>query len=266
MTGEIRPYRLALISTSRASDAGHLAAFDLASIADELGIEYRLVGGNAVSVLTAVHQVTDLVPDRETADADFGAEPVVIANPDLLARLVAHGYEQEGGNRFRRTVETDERELALVIDVLAPSYHGRLRTNQQYGELYVDEIPGLALAIARPATEVNVEVRLTSGRTIKYHTPLPDVVSALCMKAHSYVGRLAERDAVDIWRLLEVALAAGVTAQTWPRGASATQAARTLHRHFGVGGAGPAHATQDRAKQTRIRALVTRVVARPIDR
>ena len=238
MTGEIRPYRLALISTSRASDAGHLAAFDLASIADELGIEYRLVGGNAVSVLTAVHQVTDLVPDRETADADFGAEPVVIANPDLLARLVAYGYEQEEGNRFRRTVET-ESELALVIDVLAPSYHGRLRTNQQCGELYVDEIPGLALALARPATEVTVEVRLTSGTTIKYHTPLPDVVSALCMKAHSYVGRLAERDAVDIWRLLEAALAAGVTVQTWPRGASATEAARTLHHHFGVGGAGP---------------------------
>lgn len=67
------PSRLILPSLTRAADAGHLAAADIAEIAGAIGAEYRLVGGNAVSLLVWHHQVTDLVPARETVDADFGA-------------------------------------------------------------------------------------------------------------------------------------------------------------------------------------------------
>ena len=56
------PTRIELVSTSRAGDGGYLAAADLAEIAAELNIDYRLIGGNAVSLLAAIHDVTDLVP------------------------------------------------------------------------------------------------------------------------------------------------------------------------------------------------------------
>jgi len=64
---------LELSSTSRASDAGFLAAVDLSAVARELDAEYRLIGGMAVTLLVAAHGASGLAPDRETADADFGA-------------------------------------------------------------------------------------------------------------------------------------------------------------------------------------------------
>jgi hypothetical protein len=56
-----------LAATSRSGDAGYLAAHDLAGIADELGLEYRLVGGVSVALLTQVHGVADLSVDAVPA-------------------------------------------------------------------------------------------------------------------------------------------------------------------------------------------------------
>jgi hypothetical protein len=230
-------------------------------------VPYRLVGGNAVSLLAAVHGVSDRVPARETADADFGAEYPVIADPRLLAALLDRGYRQAEGNRFLRQHTLPSLDAAaapvrdLIIDVLAPSYQGRLVTNQPHGPLVVDEVPGLALALARPGTPVAVEVQLTSGHRLATDLLLPDVVSAICLKAYAYAGRFTPRDAVDLWRLLEAAAAAGVTAATWPTGATATAAANVLSQHFGWPGAqGPARASARPPDQTRIRALVAHVV------
>ncbi|KQS71147.1 hypothetical protein [Modestobacter sp. Leaf380] len=106
-----------------------------------------------------------------------------------------------------------------------------------------------------------IDVRLTSGHDLVADLTLPDVVSAICLKAHAYTGRMTDRDAVDLWRLLEVALAAGVTAATWPTGPTASDAAVVLRQHFGrPGSPGTARATRDPAQQTRIRALVGHVV------
>lgn len=82
---------LELLSTSRATDGAWLAAADIAAIAaiaDSLGAEYRLVGGNAVTLLTHVHGVSGGVPERETADADMGVPMQVCADPSLVAALV----------------------------------------------------------------------------------------------------------------------------------------------------------------------------------
>lgn len=261
------PY-LVLASASLAGDAAFLAAADLASIAAELDVEYRLVGGNAVSLLVALHGVTHLVPPRETADADFGAEYPVIADPRLLEALLRYGYIQKEGNRFTRehTLPTldaadDDPRWDLVVDVLAPSYGGRLVANQAHGALVVDEIPGLSLALARPGSLVTAEVRLTSGHEIVTDLLLPDVVSAICLKAYAYAGRLTDRDAVDLWRLLEAALAAGLTPADWPSGPTGTAAAEVLRQQFGWPGApGAARASRLPAQQTRIRALVGQVV------
>lgn len=262
--------RLVLVSAGRASDAAFLAAADLAVIAGELDVPYRLVGGNAVTLLVAVHGVIDMVPARETADADFGAAYPVVADPRLLAALRERGYRQQSGNRFLRTHTlgpTTGRAAPswdLVIDVLAPSYVGRLVPNQPHGELVVDEVPGLNLALARDGTPITVEVTLTSGHTVTTALMLPDVVSAICLKAYAYAGRLTERDAVDLWRLLEAAYAAGITAATWPTGPTATEAAAVLRQHFGRPGAsGLARVGDSMRDRTRITALVAHVVGPP---
>lgn len=62
-----------LASTSRAEDSGYHAVKDVADIAAEMGSDYRLIGGHMVSLLVAFYGVTD-VPNRETADADMGAD------------------------------------------------------------------------------------------------------------------------------------------------------------------------------------------------
>lgn len=252
---------ISVISAGRAGDAGFLAADDLSRIALELQVEYRLIGGNAVTLLVAAHGVSELVPTRETADADFGADYGVVADPRLPAALYGRGYKRESGNRFRRRLATSQGELDLVIDVLAPAYVGRLRTNQTHGELVVDEVPGLALALARPATRVRVDVRLTSGTRLVTVLAIPDVASALCLKAYAYRGRFEARDALDIWRLLEAAHAAGIGAADWPKGGVGLDAARILHSHFGLPSSrGPLSATASRRHQARIRALVAQVV------
>ena len=257
--GNAGVWSVTLASTSRANDAALRAAADIARIAATLDVEFRLVGGNAVTLLTAVHQVADRVPTRETADADFAAGYDVVADPRLLRALLEAGYEQEGGNRFRRLDPHQGDEM--VIDVLAPSYEARLVPNQQHGELTVDEVPGVAFALQRPSTLVDVTATLTTGATVSVRLPLPDVVSALCLKAYAYGGRFAARDALDVWRLLEAAHAAGVRSQDWPTSATGRDAARILGQHFGrVASAGPTDASTDRRAQARIRALVVEVV------
>lgn len=260
---------LVLGSLSRAGDAGYLAAKDVADIAAALAVPYRLIGGNAVTLLTAVHGATDRVPARETSDADFAASYQVVGDPRLLPALTGRGYTQVKGNRFMRTLalpaQTSPPAVAgswdLVMDVLAPSYQDRMISNQSHGQLVVDEVPGLAFALGRPATHVQIEVRLTSGHELQATLELPDLLSALVLKTYAYTGRYADRDALDLWRLLEAGAAAGITSQDWPPGPSTTYAAGTLRQFFGrPAAAGLGQASQRRADQTRIVALVSALV------
>lgn len=153
---------LELVSTSRAQDAAYLALNDLAALASRIGGDYRIIGGHMVTLLVAASGATG-VPDRETADADFGAPFSVIRDRRLLDELYNRGYRQTGAaNRFERNIG----DLPLTIDVLAPSYSGRHEPNQAHGELVVDEIPGLGYALAQPARQITAGVRLTDGAEI----------------------------------------------------------------------------------------------------
>jgi len=88
-------------------------------------LEYRLIGGIGVALLTAVHAVSARVPARETADADLGAHHSVLADPELIPSLTRLGYQQIQGNRFERTIVTSDGDLdlahirALLLDVVA---------------------------------------------------------------------------------------------------------------------------------------------------
>ena len=82
------PFSVRLHSFGRASDAAYLAAADITKLAADLQMDYRLVGGNAVTLLVAAHGVTTQVPGRETADADLGLGHRIVADPRLLPALV----------------------------------------------------------------------------------------------------------------------------------------------------------------------------------
>jgi hypothetical protein len=116
--------RLSLLSTSRSGDAGYLAAKDLAEIAATLEVDYRLVGGNAVSLLVAASGAASTVPGRETADADFGAAFEVIGDP----RLPAVGLVLEG-LCVRRAAPRQGRPRHLA----SPGGRGRIR--RRFGRL-----------------------------------------------------------------------------------------------------------------------------------
>ena len=249
-----------LAATSNAEDAAWLAVADVAAVATDLGIDYRLIGGNSVALLVRVHDATTQVPDRATADADMGVSFEVCADPRLVPALTALGYDRQSGNRFLRTQGT----RPLVIDVLAPSYRGRLMSNQPHGDLVVDEIPGLLDALRLPPILVALRAIPTDATQVDVRVPPPDVRAALVMKAHAYAGRLGDNDALDIWRLLHSAENAGHTAADWPTGSTARDAAVLLHRHFGApSSGGPRRATPNRTNQARIRALVAHVVPNP---
>lgn len=256
---------LTLTSTSRAADAGFLTLADLSSIAAELLLDHRIVGGHMVTLLTAAHGVAEQVPMRETLDADFAALPTVIADPRLPRALAERGYQRgEASNRFVRDHPDKHGQLKLVVDVLAPSYQNALVPNQRHGDLVVDEVPGLILALHRPAAVLHVEVELTNADELSLVVSLPDVTSALCVKALAYRGRFAEKDAVDLWRLLNAAYAAGMTADAWPTSATGRDAADILHRFFGSSGAtGLRQVSARSADRTRMQALVRHIVARP---
>jgi hypothetical protein len=257
---------LDLVSTSNAGDAGFLAARDLAEVARELDVAYRLVGGLSVGLLTAVHGVVDLVPGRETGDADFGADARTIGDTRLPAALAGRGYVQTHGNRFVREVSRQGGGLTLAVDLLAPSYSGHLESNVPLGALSVDAVPALGLALAMDATPVDARITLSDGETFAVRLALPDVVAALCLKAFAYRGRRADRDAVDVWRLLEAARASGVGPEAWTAAGPGVRrdAAAVLQRDFaeptGPGVRAVRGSAGDRA---RVRALVRAVVGPP---
>jgi hypothetical protein len=112
-------------------------------------------------------------------------------------------------------------------------------------------------------TLVDVRVQLTSRKGLAMRLALPDLPAALCLKALAYRGRFAAKDAVDLWRLLTAAHAAGLRKEDWPGGTTGRKAAEVLHRFFGApSGTGLKQMSSVRADRTRMQALVRQVVPR----
>ena len=245
---------LDLIVASRAEEAGYLALADIAHLAAQIGIDYRIVGGQMVSLHVAASGADDPAP-RQTLDADLGVEQQVAGDPALVDGLQGLGYERpESANRFIRTARGGQR---LVIDLLAPSYGSRMRTNRRHGQMTVDEIPGLSLALALPGERVELHIQLLDDSTIDLLTVIPEIPAALCVKVLGYADRLAAKDALDVWRLLAAYRMRVLAPPPWPDKGVRREAAKILRRDFGqVAGAGVRAATNSPAEQAQIRALV----------
>lgn len=250
--------RFVIPSTARSEDGAFLAMADVAELAASIDAEYRIIGAHMVSVHTARHALD--LPLRQTGDADVGLQAKVLASSGLVQALIDRGYRQEGGNRFIRAVD----DLELAIDLLVPAYTSRIRHDRPVGDLFVDEVPGLSYALARDPFVANLRVRLTTGRYVDTAPHFPDAIAALCLKVLAFAARLEQRDAVDVWRMLEVLNADGVTVASWPDRATPRQAAERLRADFlPARGKGLRLATDQSGRQARIRALVARVVGTP---
>ena len=240
----------------------------LTAIAEASGIlaatgkltESRLIGG--VAVLLHQQRLSIDLPLRATADADFGIPPYLLREPELVAAIEERGYQKVLGNRWERPIDATR---VASVDLLIPTYRTRARDTVRVGDVVTTEVPGLAEALRRPGIEADVEIVLTDGATVGAHVLIPDAASTLGLKAWARTVRQEGRDAEDLWRCLEIALADDVTAETLDADATLSEIVPILRRELGPGGASldiiTAGVTEAEGvrRRTRIRALLAAV-------
>jgi hypothetical protein len=259
--------KLELRCTSIAEHLGFLALSDVA-IALANRPEGRVIGGHMVT-LHVLRWGLDLT--RATQDADLGVQPAIVQTPDLTDRLLAVGYSRTAGNRFERPVSglpgVDQGPHNAVIDILVPAYTSRARENRAFGDhLVTTEVPGLAFALKRAPVDLELDVTMLDGAQAVIPVRLPDEVSALVLKIMARTVRTEDRDAVDVWRALEVCQAAGIRGVDF--GPDGVEARRVLAKQFGRGGPAIREISQAQnlsneartALDTRLQALLDRVV------
>lgn len=269
--------RLALGASSVADDLGYVALSDLAEALGDLAADYRVIGGHMVTMLAARWQLGAGLY-RETGDVDLGIPPMVARDQHVVSRLKDVSYIQVAGNRFARKLvdipvgvegERDSPSPEALIDVLIPAYTSRAHENVQVGEdLSTTEVPGLHLALARPAVSLALNLRRLNGQALDCELPFADEVSALVLKSLATTVRFKDTDIADIWRCLEIAFAARLKPGDFATGAHADAAeivralfsARNGHAMQAL--AGEQHLSEVGADEryTRIRALIANVL------
>ncbi|MFC1559154.1 hypothetical protein ACFL39_01025 [Gemmatimonadota bacterium] len=208
---------LTLKARSIADDLAYTALGDVWSILNSKGDEpaARLIGGQMVS-LHAHRYGLDLY--RESLDVDVGFPQVAARDPWFVELLTERGYSRKGGNSYTRPV--DDLPEGIVehldfppeaqVDILVAPYSSRARDNVHIGEhLTTSEVPGLAEALKRPSVDLSVILERLNGMSLQTTIRLPDEVSTLILRAHAWRIRGAGTDAIDLWRALEIAVAAG---------------------------------------------------------
>lgn len=251
------------------SVAEHLGFIALSDAAEAMGEQDgRIIGGQMISLLVSRWEVNLL---RATQDADLGVRPAVVNTPDLTDRLLGMGYTRSAGNRFERPIEglpaQDGKPRNAVIDILVPSYQTRVRENRMFGDhLVTTEVPGLASALQKPAIDLEVQVRMLDEESRTIPVRLPDEVGALILKLMARTVRDEDKDAVDVWRALEVCHAAGLSQVDL--GSDRPAAHRILESQFRRGGSAIEQIAKAQnlstqataALETRIQALSLNVV------
>lgn len=155
------------------------------------------------------------------------------------------------------------------IDVLIPAYTSRARENVRVGEdLVTTEVFGLQLALARPAVTIALTMHRLNGQKLQCELPFADELSALVLKSLATKVRFKDTHIADIWRCLEIALAAGLGPGDFESGvrADAAEIIRTLfaarHEPATEALAREQHLSGEAADErfTRIRALIAHVL------
>lgn len=209
---------LTLAAASVSDDLGFVAMADLAAVLAELpDVESRIIGGHMVTLHV---QRWGLGRDlyRQTQDTDLGVPPVGVKDGQLIELLKQRGYDRTAGNTYARAIDDipasvkSGQKRSASIDLLVPAYTSRARDSVKVSDdLTTTEVLGLAEALQRPGVKVSLELHRLNGETLHAELTLPDEASGVMLKAFAWNRRGASKDAVDLWRMLEVANAAGVS-------------------------------------------------------
>jgi hypothetical protein len=265
---------LVLAAASVSDDLGFMAMADVsAALAELTDVESRIIGGHMVTLHV---QRWGLGRDlyRDTQDADLGIPPIAVKDGRLIDFLKRRGYDRTSGNTYERPVDdvpssvVGGEQHAASIDLLVPAYTSRARDSVKVSDdLTTTEVLGLAEAFLRPGIEVSLDLQRLNGEMLKAVLTLPDEASAVILKALVWDRRGATKDAVDLWRSLEVAVAAGVAPEEFSEGAG-TKSAEIARRSFEKVNAGAMKAITSaqrlseaaaQQRHTRIQALLRRV-------
>lgn len=193
-------HKIGIRSTSAAADLGFKGLADLAEVAKDE--EYRVVGGHMVYLLLFAYPTPRAI-QRTTADTDAAIDRVVAASPKLHESLLAKGYIPTSGNRYELAMSEDD---AVIIDLLVQARGGGNRMKpENLGGRQIDAVPGLNLAMNSDALWIEAHVQLNDGGQISFTVPVPDVESALVIKAAAWQSRGTDKDLHDVLTLLEIA-------------------------------------------------------------
>ncbi len=218
MAPDVPLSHLVLAATSIADDLGFVAMADLSTALTEIDdVESRLIGGHMVTLLVQRWALGRELY-RETQDTDVGIHPIAVKDGRLIELLKQRGYERTTGNTYAKNLDDIPARVEGVetrsasIDLLVPAYTSRARDSVKVSEdLTTTEVPGLAESFIRPGIHISLELHRLNGDTLQAQLVLPDEASAIALKALAWRQRSAAKDAVDLWRTLEVAAVAGVS-------------------------------------------------------
>ena len=232
--------RLVLEAGSVAQDLAFVALRDLEQLFFRAQEPQAVLIGGQMVTLHAYRWGLGAELYRESRDADTGVTLVGLKDETLLPRIEQLGYSRTSGNMFERPVldipvDTSEGDPPVAqVDLLAPAFTSRARENVPVGAFVVTEVPGLAIAMRATVTAQLRLIRL-NGEAADIRVVLPDEVGCVILRAHVWGLRLQDRDAIDVWRALEIARRAGLSPDAFRGPAQA--AAEIVRSAFGSTGA-----------------------------
>ena len=264
--------RFTLVAASAADDAGFVALHDVSQVLSTPGLEIVLVIGGYMVTLHAQRWGLDLF--RQTQDADLGVPQLVMKNAGLVAALERRGYSRVESNRLAKPLRDlpvgavgSDQNFQAIIDVLVPALTSHPRKSVEVGDVTTTEVVGLAEALNRSPVIVDLELVRLNKERLPACLRIPDERSALTLKVLAWDTRRAEKDAVDVWRCLELANVASLTSKNLESD-DGVQTMRILERAFGSENADGIQAlaraqklnpVETGARSTRIRALIQKL-------
>ncbi len=237
-----------LISDSRGYDAALISLADAATVCAKLR-KWLIVGGHMVNL--HILRAGLPLPLRLTHDADIAVEIRMIRRGTILEKLRELGYRNRVyPNRFDRDVDG----MTASIDLVVASYSTKHQPNMDADEIVVDGMPAVDEALGRDPIVLHLIGDRSDGVRMEMNVHIPDIMTAIAMKSFAIAERPYPNDAIDLAKLIEVAVADGV--KGWPRGKAYRVAAVQLAAQFDAPGTALDLATADVAQQARLRDLV----------
>lgn len=262
---------LTLTATSAADDAGFVALNDMAGLLQRQEFSTSLVIGGHMVGLHA--RRWDLNLFRETQDTDLGVPQLALNRTDIRPAMSELGYEQQFSNRFVKPIPDSSGDpegspaLQAIVDILVPALTSHPRRDVEVGDITTIEVPGLAEALNRKPVALDLTLRLRNSQILTCRIRIPDERSALMLKVMAWDVRRAGKDAIDVWRCLEIVNVAPEDARHLASDDGA-RALAILNRAFaaetaeGISALARAqnlNPVEKRQRATRVRALIGRL-------